>query len=115
MSTRLKTGLWVQALLRRAGQDGSSAMLLRRGDEDAGTVLVVLMDRTGNLAVLREAGAQADTDGSGWTRVDIETTDALSTYLDRQTRYDPDLWIIEIEVRDIAVPAGSILEKRYAS
>jgi len=122
MSARLKSGLWVKALLRRAGQDGGSAMLLRRGDEDAGTVLVVLVDRAGRHAVLREAGMQ-EAAGSPWHRVEIADPAALQEYLDRQIRYDSDLWIIEIEVADLAAGPGdgpgegpeALLGSRYAS
>ena len=49
---RLKAGLWASAALRRAHQLGRSGMVLRRGDPDAGGILVVLRDRAGQVSVL---------------------------------------------------------------
>ncbi len=42
---RLRSDIVARALLRQCGQDGRSAMMLRRGDPDAGGLLVVLLGR----------------------------------------------------------------------
>lgn len=104
---RLKSGLWVRGLMRLAQNQGYDAMRLRKGDEDAGAVLVVLRDRQNFLAVLRETAVEA-----GWERVAFDGQEALDTYLERQTRYDPDLWILEITLNDIASPMEKILPPR---
>lgn len=105
MAARLKTGLWVRAVLRRISSDGTSAMVLKKGDEDAGAVLIVLTDRNGGLGVLRE-------DGSDWVRVDATDAESVNAYLERQKTYDPDLWIIELEMRDVAQPVERTLGSR---
>jgi len=105
MGARLKTGLWVRAVLRRISSDGTSAMVLKKGDEDAGAVLIVLTDRSGGTGVLRE-------DGSGWTRVDASDAASVDAYLERQKQYDPDLWIIELEMRDVSQPIERTLGSR---
>lgn len=102
MRTRLKTGLWVRALLRRFSQECTDAVLLKKGDEDAGSVLVVLATTQGDYAVLREQAGQT----KYWQRHDFKTNspsyaDVLA-YLERQKHYDPDLWIIELT---FSVPA----------
>jgi hypothetical protein len=37
---RLKSELWVKAYLRRCQHEGAFAVLVRRGDEDAGAIYV---------------------------------------------------------------------------
>jgi len=104
---RLKSGLWVRGLMRLAETKGHSAMRLRRGDEDAGAVLIVLTDREGRLALLREAAL-----GAGWERIAPEDTQALDTYIERQTRYDPDLWVLELTLEDVTSPIEAELPGR---
>lgn len=106
MGARLKTGLWVRAVIRRISSDGTGAMVLKKGDEDAGSVLIVLRDREDNIAVLRE-------NGSDWVRAEIQK-DGLNEYLERQRRYDPDLWLIELEVRNVESPLEKTLGSRRA-
>ena len=105
MGARLKTGLWVRAVLRRIASDGTSAMVLKKGDEDAGSVIVVLIDRNGGTAVLRE-------DGGGWTRAVVSGPMELTDYLDRQKRYDPDLRVVELEAQDVWQPVERTLGSR---
>lgn len=106
MGARLKTGLWVRAVIRRISSDGTGAMVMKKGDEDAGSVLIVLRDREDNIAVLRE-------NGSDWVRAEIQK-DGLNEYLERQRRYDPDLWLIELEVRNVESPLEKTLGSRRA-
>ncbi len=53
---RLKAGLWVKMALRMADREGTAGVVLRKGDADAGGVLVVLRGRDG-LLVLSQARA----------------------------------------------------------
>ncbi|MCW5731294.1 MAG: DUF1491 family protein [Alphaproteobacteria bacterium] len=94
---RLRTGIWVQALIWRCGQQGVAATVARRGDPDAGAVLLKINRRGASFAVLTQARAR---DGAlGWTACITGGTDEASAdaYLARQVQRDPDLWIIEIE------------------
>ena len=95
---RLKTGLWVQATLRRLDGAGFPCALLRRGDSEAGTVLIRLDRRQAGTIVLSLA---RDPEGrlhwlaaTGEDPVDGEAADA---YVERQVRRDPDIWVIEID------------------
>ncbi|GBQ96969.1 hypothetical protein AA23498_2785 [Acetobacter nitrogenifigens DSM 23921 = NBRC 105050] len=102
---RLKTGLWVSAALRTAAQGGRSAMRLRRGDEDAGGVLAVLVDRSGGSVVLTQTrtpdGERAWMRGTGAEPVPAADADA---YVARQVARDPDLWVLEFESDDLTPP-----------
>jgi hypothetical protein len=106
---RVKAKLWVQMALRLGDLDGRPGAVLRTGDSDAGGVLVVLRGRdaapTTRLTVLSQLrtgdGEAAWMRGTGPTPVDQATADA---YIDRQTRTDPDLWVIEFDSPDMLPP-----------
>ena len=101
---RVKAGLWVQAALRRGHADGRYGVVLRRGDADAGGVLVVLRGREG-LAVLSQVrtadGEAAWMRGTGAAPVEQAAADA---YVARQVRTDPDLWVLEFDSPDLSPP-----------
>lgn len=101
---RVKAGLWVQMALRMGDRDGRPGVVLRRGDADAGGVLVVLRGRDGLLVLsqMRDAdGALAWMRATGATPVDQAAVDA---YIARQVRFDPDLWVLEFEAPDLLPP-----------
>lgn len=111
MEARVKAQLWVQMALRLGDRDGRPGMVLRRGDADAGGILVVLRDRAGAVVVLSqtrtEGGELAWMRGTGVEPVDQRRADA---YVDRQVKFDPDLWVIEFEAPDFQPPfEGKIL------
>ncbi len=101
---RVKAGLWVKMALRMGDLDGRSGAVLRKGDPDAGGVLVVLRGRDG-LSVLSQIRAA---DGTlAWMRATGSAPvdqDAVDAYVERQLRYDPDIWVLEFEARDLLPP-----------
>ena len=101
---RIKAKLWVQMALRLGDSDGRPGAVLRRGDPDAGGVLLVLRGR-GGLSVLSQVRAgEGDVSwmrATGPAPVDQAAVDA---YVDRQVGRDPDLWIIEFESPDLLPP-----------
>lgn len=107
---RLKAGIWASAALRRAHQLGRSGMVLRKGDADAGGILVVLRDRDGRIVVLSQArtldGEAAWTRGTGPAPVDQQAADS---YVERQVGRDSDLWVLEIDGPDLTPPFEAII------
>ncbi len=98
---RLKTEIWFQAQLRLCDIKGHSMMVLRRGDRDAGAVMLKVLGRDGALALYAQTrrmdGARA------WRRVPLAEPAGeaeAEIYLAREIKRDPDLWVIEIEDRD---------------
>ncbi|MBO1327063.1 DUF1491 family protein [Acetobacter suratthaniensis] len=112
MSTepRLKSDLLARALVRESARDGRSAMVLRKGDSDAGGILVVLLNRAGESMVLSQTrtpdGDRAWIRSSGPTPLNAQDTQA---YIDRQVKYDPDLWVLEMESDDFSPPFQAML------
>lgn len=101
---RLKAGLWVKMALRLADQAGRPGVVLRRGDADAGGVLVTLRGREG-LVVLSQVrttdGALAWMRATGPAPVDQAAVDA---YVARAAKFDPDVWVLEFEAPDLLPP-----------
>lgn len=102
MSVRLPTGLWADALIRRAMVSGASAFVLQRGDAERGNVLVKISKLNGEAQVFTP---RTDMDGvrvfvdmalEGLARDERE----IDAYLRRAIERDRDLWVIEVEDRD---------------
>src|ERR1700761_7371741 len=104
---RVKAGIWVSMALRMGDRSGRPGMVLRKGDPDAGGVLVVLLGREG-LSVLSQVrtadGALAWMRATGPAPVDQAAADA---YVARQAKFDPDLWVLEFEAPDLLPPFES--------
>jgi hypothetical protein len=98
MEARLKTAIWVKALIRRCDLAAIAVAVTARGDGDAGAVLLRLSGRDGTGMVLAQA---RQLDGTlGWVRATgaAPVTDAdADAYIARQRGRDPDLWVVEIE------------------
>jgi hypothetical protein len=104
MEARLKAGLWASMAIRMADMAGRPAMVLKRGDEDAGGILCVLRGREGCIVLsqTRDAeGRPAWLRATGTAPVPEPEADA---YVARQTARDPDLWVIEFETPDFIPP-----------
>lgn len=101
MEARLRSKLFIQALLRRCDIEGTPGYVVHSGDADAGAIIVKLAHRDRTATVLtpvrREDGERAWTRGTGPAPVADMDAEA---YIARQRTYDADLWVIEIEDRD---------------
>ena len=101
---RIKAKLWVQMALRLGDTDGRPGAGLRRGDPEAGGVLLVLHGRQGMSVLSQVRAGEGDVAwmrSTGPSPVDQETVDA---YVSRQTQRDPDIWVIEFESPDLLPP-----------
>ncbi len=110
MEARLKSGIWIKALIRRCDRAAIPIAVVARGDRDAGAILLKL---NGGIAegcsVLTQARGQ---DGEllwmrATGRVPVAEADA-DAYIARQRQRDPDIWVIEIEHSQ----AGNVVDGR---
>ena len=101
---RLKSELWVKAYIRRCQLEGAAALLVRRGDADAGAIYIKVsrLDGTALLFGPAPAGLDAAREERRWqsclTREPAAETEA-DAYLERQTSFDSDVWIVAVEDR----------------
>ena len=102
----LRADFWVAAYVRRVGVEGAFAMLRRRGAAEAGAIFVKVDRLDGHAALYGPAPQSelADRDGVDrlWMRLHKEEwTDpaTLEEKIAREMKFDPDLWLIEVEDR----------------
>jgi hypothetical protein len=94
---RLAADLWVAAYRARLEAAGAAVYVAAKGDPTAGAVLVkhAPMDGTATLW-----GRVADAEGTRvWAVIAEGAEQAVDDAIARQRRYDPDLWVIEVEDR----------------
>jgi hypothetical protein len=97
---RLKAGIFVRATIRRVQVAGASAFVVRSGAEEAGSIILKVAKLDGTVLVLNQArNAKGDLIWAqplgGWTG-----EARASEWCDKQVKFDPDLWILEIEDRE---------------
>lgn len=97
----LKANIWIKAQIRICDANFIPIVVARRGDPDAGAILLKLNRMTEGVEVLSQVriaeGERAWMRGTGNTPVDEEQADA---YIDKQLNVDPDIWVLEIEDPD---------------
>lgn len=101
---RLKSGIWVRAYLRRCQAENVPAVVVRRGDESAGAIFICVdrLDGTVGLYGPAPAGLSGSETERRWVScfgARIASSGEAATYLSRQSEFDSDLWVIEIEDR----------------
>jgi len=101
MTARLATGVWVNALLRRADAAGVAGVVARRGDPVAGAVIVVARARDGHLAAWSRSQTGVEAVWTVALEAAADEEARLDDYLSRQSRYDPDLWVVELATGEI--------------
>lgn len=99
MDTRLPAHLEVAGLLRAVQNAGGFAAVLKKGERDAGTILVVCAE---NGAKRRLFERMPRADGSReWIEIRREHAENIydfDEYLGRRGGQDPELWIIELDI-----------------
>lgn len=96
----LATDVWVGALIRRAQLGGAFATVARKGDERAGAVLVKVYESATRTARLYSEATGPDGDRLWMQPLDTQVESEIDAYIERQARFDSDLWVVEIEDRD---------------
>lgn len=97
MGPGLTAEFWVQAYLTRLRLAEIPAFVVKRGNAGAGAVLVKMNTLDGRAQVFsRNFGP----DGMRvWSVLSDEAESGVDAAIERQKRYDPDIWVIEVEDR----------------
>nr|WP_211110052.1 DUF1491 family protein [Acuticoccus mangrovi] len=94
---RLKSGVWVMAYVRRCSGQGAFAAISRRGDDSAGAIFIECLHRSGTDLY----GPQPGGGGRVFEKVMENATNiAVAERLEREARFDDDLWVVTVEDRD---------------
>lgn len=102
---RVKSELWVKAYIRRCFSEDMPALVVRRGNAEAGAVYIKvnLLDGRVGLYGPAPAGFAADDGGRLWVGLlgDVAVPESeADAYLERQAGFDPDFWVVEVEDRE---------------
>lgn len=98
---KLRTDIWVSAQVRTCDRAFIPVVVSRRGDPVAGAVLLKINKLAAGCIVLSQVrdmeGALSWMRGTGPEPVAEPDADQ---YIARQVKFDPDIWVVEIEDRD---------------
>jgi len=98
---RLPSHLEVAGILRGAEAAGGFATVLRKGDPDRGSLMMVLTSRGQHSTILERI---LGLDGSyAWQRVgpaESAGSIEIDNFLAKRARFDEDSWIIELDIAD---------------
>ncbi len=101
---RVVSSFWVGAYVRRCHSVGAFATVARKGATEAGAIFVVV-DRLDGTADLYGPAPQAFFDAEQPLDRQFEKllsgapNSEIRDRIEREVRFDPDLWVIEIEDR----------------
>jgi hypothetical protein len=103
---RLASEILAAAIIRRASAAGAFATLARRGAAGAGSILI-RVDRRDGTGALYGPAPQSLVEGRDserlFQRMHAETAlplERIDAKIAQETRFDPDLWLIDVEDRE---------------
>lgn len=99
---RLTSEFWVAALIRRVNNSGAFAALMNRGASEAGAIFIKVRSADGRYDLFTPAPQSAYEDRKPEDRLFIPAVNKgeeaeADARLSSERRFDPDLWIVEIE------------------
>ena len=104
MNPRLKSRLWVEALLRRCQGEGKFGAVIHSGADEAGAVYVAVNHLNDTYDLLGPpAGSSHDEEGTRIFRKALAqpaSWDEVREFIARQRKFDSDIWVVEIEDRE---------------
>jgi hypothetical protein len=100
--TGVTSEIWVQAFIRRCQLMGLSAVLVRRGAREAGTIFLTLYvaPRAARLFGPPPGPAHDESGERIWGQplgaAPVAEAE-IAQYLARQVSFDPDIWIVDVD------------------
>ncbi len=99
---RVTSELFVSQLVRRVFSAGGFAAVIRKGAAEAGAIFITVQERSGGVQMYRPAPQTAYETGRPQDRqftraANVNDGLAANAALEREARFDPDLWIVEVE------------------
>jgi hypothetical protein len=101
VSDCLPAHLEVASIIRRTAACGNFATVIKKGDPDRGSLLLLIASRGGHIACLERV--LAPDGGYRWQAVgpsESASSAEVGEFLARRARFDEDLWAIELDIAD---------------
>ena len=101
---RLRSDIWIAGYLRRVMAAGAFVAVRKKGVPEGGTIFIRIdhLDGTSQLYGPPPPSSDEETGGRTFARLHTAATLdglAVETRLAKELRFDPDLWIVEVEDR----------------
>jgi hypothetical protein len=102
---RVTSAIWVAAYVRRCFAEGAMATVARHGADEAGAILVIVdwLDKSADLygpAPQSTFSESRPSDRRFQILLERAEGGAIETRIASEIRFDPDLWIVEVEDRN---------------
>jgi hypothetical protein len=97
--SRLASGFWVRAYLKRLEMENIPAYVIAHGHDEAGAVLVKCATLDGNATAWHRS-FDLMTGERAWVVLKDGPERDVDESIRKQRSFDPDLWVVEIESRD---------------
>lgn len=101
MTPRLISKIKVQALVKLANATGDHAMVLKKGDEHAGEIILLRVKNGQNLALFTYI---MDVKGQHiWQEKfiqDIDKEEKILEWVEKRRQIDPDIWVVELDIAE---------------
>ncbi|WP_174801710.1 DUF1491 family protein [Martelella limonii] len=102
---RLRSDIFASALVRRAFAAGGFAAVERKGSPDAGAIAIRQVFRNGEetlyLPAPQSFAEEGATDRLFEARLVAASSEKVAEMLEREMRFDSDLWVVALECDDI--------------
>jgi hypothetical protein len=98
---RLPAHLEVASILRRAQVAGDFATILRKGDPERGSLLLMVSSRGRHIVSLERVLSLKG--GYAWQAIgpaESASSTEIADFLANRTRFDEDCWAIELDIAD---------------
>ncbi|MFL6752393.1 MAG: DUF1491 family protein [Sphingomicrobium sp.] len=99
--SRLPTHVEVASILRRAAASGDFGTVIKKGDDERGSLLILVSSRGRHVAFLERVLALSG--DYRWERVgpsESAGSEQIRAFLDSRARFDEDSWAIELDIAD---------------
>ena len=101
MSERLPAHLEVSSMIRLAESNGGFAMVLHKGERDAGTILIISMFRGADMRLFERMPQLDGTRPFVLSKSqNSEKPREFDDYVARRRSQDPDIWVLEVDIDD---------------
>ena len=102
---RVTSSLWVGAFVRRYNGAGAFGAVVRHGADEAGAIFIVIDQLRGAADLYAPAPQSSFDEGQPSDRlfqrvIESGTPQAIAERLERERRFDADLWTVEVEDRE---------------
>lgn len=103
---RLKSDIVIAAMIRRVFGLGGFAAVEKKGAEEAGAIFIRQRFRDGLETLYAPAPQNFFGEDDGGRKFEVRAEkaepEAIREILMRELRFDPDLWLLELEIDDVA-------------